>query len=96
MCLLYGVAGCSLFRGCLSIEVNGKTCSRDFQKCHYISSIEGFPLYTYLHNLPWGNWISRGLWVAASTTERAMVPTITLLEIKAVMIAIVHFMPTGL
>ena len=24
-CLLYGVAGCLLFRGCLSIEVNGRT-----------------------------------------------------------------------
>ena len=24
-CLLYGVAGCPLFRGCLSIEVNGRT-----------------------------------------------------------------------
>ena len=23
-CLLYGVAGCPLFRGCLSIEVNGR------------------------------------------------------------------------
>ena len=47
-----------------------------------------YPLYTYLHNLPWGNWISRGLWVAASTTERPMVPTITLLEIKAAMIVL--------
>ena len=24
-CLLYAVAGCPLFRGCLSIEVNGRT-----------------------------------------------------------------------
>ena len=24
-CLLYGVAGCLLFRGCLGIEVNGRT-----------------------------------------------------------------------
>ena len=24
-CPLYGVAGCPLFRGCLSIEVNGRT-----------------------------------------------------------------------
>ena len=24
-CPLYGVAGCSLFRGCVSIEVNGRT-----------------------------------------------------------------------
>ena len=24
-CLLYGVAGCPLFRGCLSIELNGRT-----------------------------------------------------------------------
>ena len=24
-CTLYGIAGCPLFRGCLSIEVNGKT-----------------------------------------------------------------------
>ena len=50
-------------------------------------------LHIYLHNLPWGNWISRGLWVAASTTERAMVPIITLLEIKALMI--VCFMSTA-
>ena len=44
-CPLYGVAGCPLFRGCLSIEVNGRTV-RTFRFVRYIwvSAVEGYPL----------------------------------------------------
>ena len=37
-CLLYGVAGCPLFRGCLSIEVTGKTVGT-FRIVHYIMGV---------------------------------------------------------
>ena len=49
-CLLYGVAGCPLFRGCLSIEVNGRTVG-NFQNCIlWVSAVQGcllswVPLY---------------------------------------------------
>ena len=36
--LLYGVAGCPLFRGCLSIEVNERTV-RTFRIVHYIVGV---------------------------------------------------------
>ena len=31
-CLLYGVVGCLLFRGCLSIEVNGQVENTEVRK----------------------------------------------------------------
>ena len=37
-CLVYGVAECPLFRGCLSIEVNGKTIGT-FRIVCYIMSV---------------------------------------------------------
>ena len=37
-CPLYGVAGCPLFRGCLSIEVNGRTV-RTFGIVRYIVGV---------------------------------------------------------
>ena len=37
-CPLYGVAGCPLFRGCLSIEVNGKIVGT-FRIVRYIMSV---------------------------------------------------------
>ena len=37
-CPLYGVAGCPLFRGCLCIEVNGRTV-RTFGIGRYIVSV---------------------------------------------------------
>ena len=37
---LCGVAGCPLFRGCLSIEVNGKTVS-ELSVISWVSTIEG-------------------------------------------------------
>ena len=37
-CLLYGVAGCVLFRGCLSIEVTGKTFGT-FRIVRYIMGV---------------------------------------------------------
>ena len=37
-CLLYGVAGCLLFRGCLSVEVNGRTVWT-FGIVHYIVGV---------------------------------------------------------
>ena len=37
-CLLYGVAGCPLFRGCLSIEVNGKAVGT-FRIVRYIVGV---------------------------------------------------------
>ena len=37
-CLLYEVAGCPLFRGCLSIKVNGRTV-RNFRIVHYIVGV---------------------------------------------------------
>ena len=40
--LLYGVVGCPLFRGCLSIEVNGRTLAT-FRIVCYIT-VEGCPL----------------------------------------------------
>ena len=45
-CPLYGVAGCPHFRGCLSIEVNGRTV-RTFRIVSIIlwmSAVEGCPL----------------------------------------------------
>ena len=50
-CPLYGVAGCPLFRGCLSIEVNGRAIGT-FRTVRYIvgvrysgvSTIQGCPL----------------------------------------------------
>ena len=45
-CPLYRVAGCPLFRGCLSIEVNGRTVGT-FRIVHYVSwvsAIQGCPL----------------------------------------------------
>ena len=32
MCLLYGIAGCQLCRGCLTIEVNGRKVRRDGER----------------------------------------------------------------
>ena len=51
-CPLYGVAGCPLFRGCLSIEVNGMPVGT-FRIVRYIvgvrysgvSAIQGCPLF---------------------------------------------------
>ena len=37
-CPLYGVAGCPLFRSCLSIEVNGRTVG-NFRIVHYIVGV---------------------------------------------------------
>ena len=37
-CPLYGVAGCPLFRGCLSIEVNGRAVGI-FRIVHYIMGV---------------------------------------------------------
>ena len=37
-CPLYGVAGCPLFRGCLNIEVNGRTVGT-FRIVHYIMGV---------------------------------------------------------
>ena len=37
-CLLYGVAGCPLLRGCLSIEVNGRTVGT-FRNVRYIMDV---------------------------------------------------------
>ena len=37
-CLLYGVVGCPLFRGCLSTEVNGRTVGA-FRIVHYIVGV---------------------------------------------------------
>ena len=37
-CPLYEVAGCPLFRGCLSIEVNGRTVGT-FRIVRYIMSV---------------------------------------------------------
>ena len=37
-CPLYGVAGCPLFRGCLSIEVNGRAV-RTFRIVRYIVGV---------------------------------------------------------
>ena len=37
-CSLYRVAGCPLFRGCLSIEVNGRTVGT-FRIVHYIMGV---------------------------------------------------------
>ena len=37
-CRLYGVAGCPLFRGYLSIEVNGRTVGT-FRIVHYIVGV---------------------------------------------------------
>ena len=37
-CPLYGVAGCPLFRGCLSIEVNGRTV-RTFRIVRYVMGV---------------------------------------------------------
>ena len=37
-CPLYGVAGCPLFRGCLSIEVNGRTVGT-FRIVRYIVGV---------------------------------------------------------
>ena len=37
-CLLYGIAGCPLFRGCLSIEVNGRTVGT-FRLVRYIMGV---------------------------------------------------------
>ena len=50
-CLLYGAAGCPLFRGCLSIEVNGRRVGT-FRivryivgvRCLGVSAVEGCPL----------------------------------------------------
>ena len=37
-CLLYGVVGCQLFKGCLSIEVNGLTVGT-FRIVRYIMGV---------------------------------------------------------
>ena len=37
-CPLYGVAGCPLFRSCLSIEVNGRTL-RTFSGCSLLRGV---------------------------------------------------------
>ena len=37
-CPLYGVAGCPLFRGCLSIEVNGRTIGTFRIVCYIMCS----------------------------------------------------------
>ena len=44
-CPLYGVAGCPLFRGCLSIEVNGRTVGTFGIACYIVGvTVEGCPL----------------------------------------------------
>ena len=44
-CLLYGVAGCPLFRGCLSIEVNeGQSGLSELSVISWVSAVEGCPL----------------------------------------------------
>ena len=40
-CSLYGVAGCPLFRGYLSIEVNGRT---ELSVILWLSAVQGCPL----------------------------------------------------
>ena len=50
-CRLYGVVGCLLFRGCLSIEVNGRTIGTFRIVCYIMCScfsgcpLSGVPLY---------------------------------------------------
>ena len=43
-CLLYRVAGCLLFRGCLSNEVNGELGLSESFVLSWISTVEGCPL----------------------------------------------------
>ena len=46
-CPLYGVAGCPLFRGCLSIEVYGTTVQSGLSELSvisWVSAVEGCPL----------------------------------------------------
>ena len=47
-CPVCRVAGCPLFRGCLSIEVNGMTV-RTFGNVRYIKGVEGCPLLRGVH-----------------------------------------------
>ena len=57
-CPLYGVAGCPLFRGCLSIEVNGRAIGT-FRIVHYIVGVRysgvsvkrGSTVYSYTCNV---------------------------------------------
>ena len=69
-CPLYRVAGFSLFRGCLCIEVNGKTV-RTFKIAHHIVGVccwevsvkRGFVVYSAVYVLllydAWANWRHR-------------------------------------
>ena len=44
-CPLYGVAGCPLFRGCLSIEVKeGQSGLSELSVISWVSAVEGCPL----------------------------------------------------
>ena len=57
-CPLYRVAGCPLFRGCLSIEVNGRTVGT-FRIARYIVGVRC-----------WGVSVKRGSTVVVSREER--------------------------
>ena len=54
-CPLYGVVGCPLFRGCLSIEVNGRTVGTfRIVRISWMSAVQecplsGVPLYNFSH-----------------------------------------------
>ena len=43
-CPLYGVVGCPLFRGCLSIKVNGQSGLSELSVILWVSAVEGCPL----------------------------------------------------
>ena len=61
-CPLYGVVGCPLFRGCLSIKVNGKT-------------VETFRIVWYIMGVhSWGVFVKRGSTVVVTNLLR-MVPS---------------------
>ena len=43
-CSLYGVVGCPLFRGCLSIEVNNNEGLAELSVISWVSAVEECPL----------------------------------------------------
>ena len=62
-CPLYGVAGCPLFRGCLSIEVNGRVVGTF--RIAWVSAVEGCPLIRGQYTIRSSNSFSRSATVGA-------------------------------